>query len=127
LLGRSHPIRSPVHFSWGSLLPGADRSLRNTRLGAGLRVKLDAGRGRRRWAYWKFELGEDPPNLEEKPIRLAELGLLRGDEVVAIAERAAEARLRIGTDAERHGSGGRDRPDRRAVALHEAVERALRC
>jgi hypothetical protein len=32
---------------------------------------------------------------------------------------------RIGTDSERIGTAGADRADRRAVALWEAVERAL--
>ena len=85
-------------------------------------LSLDRGLpGTRPWAYWKFELGEDPPDNE--PVRLAELGLLRDDEVAAIAERANEARARIDTPAEHHGPNCY--PDRDAVELHEAVKRAL--
>jgi hypothetical protein len=40
--------------------------------------------GTRPWAFWKFELGEDRP--DDQPARLAELGLLRDDEVVKIAD-----------------------------------------
>jgi len=39
--------------------------------------------------------------------------------------RARAARTRIGTDAERIGSGGADRADQRAVKLWDAVVRAL--
>ncbi|MEK6273438.1 MAG: hypothetical protein AABM42_12480 [Actinomycetota bacterium] len=42
----------------------------------------------------------------------------------AIAERANEARMRVGTPAE-HISGGAGSLDVRAVELHEAVKRAL--
>jgi hypothetical protein len=80
--------------------------------------------GTRPWAYWKFELGEDEPDGDDAAIRLAELGLLRDDEIARIAERANEARPRIGTTAE-HSDGGDFRPDVRAVELHEAVKRAL--
>jgi hypothetical protein len=74
----------------------------------------------RPWGYWKFELGEEPPEHDEKlhlpwpeAIRLAELGELRPDEIAALAEKAAEAKARIakgwhhehisalGTDCER--------------------------
>ncbi len=40
--------------------------------------------GWRCWGYWKFEVGEDPP--DDQPARLAELGLLRDDEVAALAK-----------------------------------------
>ena len=40
--------------------------------------------GTRPWGFWRFELGEDPS--DEPAVRLAELGLLRDDEVAAIAE-----------------------------------------
>jgi hypothetical protein len=80
--------------------------------------------GARAWAYWKFEVGEEPPDDDHEPIRLAELGLLRDDEIAAIAERANEGRARIGTGAEHYGWGGYY-PDREAVELHEAVKRAL--
>ena len=79
--------------------------------------------GTRPWAAWKFELGEEPPEDDAEPIRLAELGLLRDDEIAAIAERANEARPRIGTTAEHYGPDCH--PDRDAVELHEAVKRAL--
>ena len=81
------------------------------------------GPGQRPWAYWRFELGEEPPQDDRQPIRLAELGLLRDDEVAAIAERANEARPRIGTTAEHYGPNCW--PDRDAVELHEAVTAAL--
>jgi hypothetical protein len=79
--------------------------------------------GTRPWAYWRFELGEDPPDGDGAAIRLAELGLLGDDEIAAIAERANEARMRIGTPAEHYGESYW--PDREAVKLHEAVKRAL--
>jgi hypothetical protein len=79
--------------------------------------------GHRPWAYWKFELGENEPDGDDAAIRLAELGLLRDDEIAAITERANEARMRIGTPAEHHGPNYW--PDRDAVELHEAVQRAL--
>ena len=79
--------------------------------------------GTRPWAWWRFELGEDLPDNE--PVRLAELGLLRDDEIAAIVERADEARPRIGTAAEHISGDGRYRPDVLAVELHEAVKRAL--
>jgi hypothetical protein len=69
--------------------------------------------GLRPWAFWEFDLREKQP--EDEPIRLAELGLLRENEIAAIAERANEARGRIGTSAEV------DPPDQRAVKLHEAI------
>jgi hypothetical protein len=80
--------------------------------------------GRRPWAYWEFELKEERPDGDEEAIRLAELGLLRDDEVAAIAERANEGRARIGTTAE-HIGWNDYYPDRDAVELHEAVKRAL--
>jgi hypothetical protein len=86
-----------------------------------LRVFNPGCPGTRPWAYWKFELGEDLPDNE--PVRLAELGLLRVDEIAAIAERANEARMRVDTPAEHYGPDCH--PDRDAVELHEAVKRAL--
>jgi hypothetical protein len=77
--------------------------------------------GERPWGWWKFELGEDPP--DDEPVRLAELGLLREDKIAAIAERANEARVRIDTPAEHYGPNYY--PDRDAVELHEAVRRAM--
>lgn len=64
------------------------------------------------------EFGEEPPQHDDEPIRLAQLGLLRDDELAA---RAAEARTRIGTPAEHVSGDGRYRPDVLAVELHEAV------
>ena len=82
--------------------------------------------GRRPWAYWHFELGEDPPDRDQEPIRLAELGLLRDEEIVAITEHANEARARIGTGAEHYGGiNGNERPDRKAVELGEALSAVL--
>jgi hypothetical protein len=82
--------------------------------------------GHRPWAYWKFELGEDPPDGDDAAIRLAELGLLRDDEIARIAERANEGRPRIGTTVEHISGDGSYRPDVLAIELHEAVKRALR-
>jgi hypothetical protein len=82
-----------------------------------------SGVGFRPWAYWKFDLHEDRPEDDDASIRLAELGLLREDELVRIAERANEGKARIGTDAEHRGPDGSADID--AVELHEAVKRAL--
>jgi hypothetical protein len=81
--------------------------------------------GTRPWGYWRFELREDRPDGDGEPIRLAELGLLRDEEIAAIAERANVGRTRIGTTAEHISGDGRYRPDVLAVELHEAVKRAL--
>jgi hypothetical protein len=75
-------------------------------------------------AHWKFDLGEDRPKDDDAVIRLAELGLLREDELLRIAERANEAKARIGTGAEQLGPDNY-RPDVDAVKLHEAVTKAL--
>jgi hypothetical protein len=85
--------------------------------------------GIRPWAYWKFDLGENkPPTRYQEALRLAELDLLREDELVALQERANEASLRVGTPAE-HISAFRlpneYRPDQEAVELWEAVQGAL--
>src|SRR3954447_13513853 len=79
--------------------------------------------GTRPWAYWEFELNEERPDGDEEAIRLAELGLLRDDEIAAITERAKVGRARIGTTAKHHGPNYY--PDRDAVELHEAVKRGL--
>ena len=79
--------------------------------------------GTRPWAYWEFELKEARPDGDDEAIRLAELGLLRDDEIAAIAERANEGRARIGTTAE-HVYWGGGSADVEAVELHEAVKRA---
>jgi hypothetical protein len=82
--------------------------------------------GLRPWAYWRFDLGEDePPEHDKRVVRLAELGLLSAGEVAAIRERADEAGLRIGTDREHYSPNSH--PDRKAVALWEAVQAALAC
>ena len=86
--------------------------------------------GRRPGAWWEFEAGEEMPRERgAEAIRLAELGELRPDEVAALRERANEAKLRVGTAAERISALGTEleqRPDRDAVELYEAVEAALR-
>jgi hypothetical protein len=59
--------------------------------------------------WWVFEAGEDKPRgFDAEALRLAELGELRPDELAAVRERANEARLRVGTAAERISGGGRD-------------------
>ena len=86
--------------------------------------------GWRPWAWWAFDAGEEKPRERAaETIRLAELGELEADEVVALRERANEAKLRVGTAAERISALGTEleqRPDRDAVELYEAVEAALR-
>ena len=67
--------------------------------------------GSRPWAFWRFEIGEDRPTDDWRArdvtlrhasiVRLAELGLLTPDELAIFAERANEARIRIGTPRER--------------------------
>jgi hypothetical protein len=103
------------------------------------------GVGQRPWAFWVFDVGEDPPREagcrepDPEPIRLAELGLLTPEELAAIREDANVARTRIGTDAELIAGGGRiglERPvspmlciesfDRKAVLLEERVTAALK-
>lgn len=51
--------------------------------------------GSRPWGWWAFEAGEEMPCREVEPLRLAELGELRPEEVAALRERANEARLRV--------------------------------
>jgi len=63
-----------------------------------------------------------PRGRDAETLRLAELHALRPDELVAIAERATEARLRVGTPRERISDG--ESVDQRTVDLHEQVERA---
>jgi hypothetical protein len=104
--------------------------------------------GHRPWAWWEFEAGRDEHLIDlsdvlhfrgseddqaalldeyetEPVIWLAEHGHLSHAEIEQIRKEADEARPRIGTESEHIGSGGLDRADRRAVALWEAVERAL--
>jgi hypothetical protein len=113
ILGPHEFTEEQLELAWAAY---GEEMMRNCNAGRGLP-------GTRPWAYWRFELGEDPPDGDDAAIRLAELGLLRDDEIAAIAERANEARPRIGTTAEHYGPDYR--PDRRAVELHEAVKRAL--
>src|SRR5919197_566022 len=68
--------------------------------------------GSRPWAWWRFEAGEGEPSEADEPVRLAELGELRDDELAASAERASEARA---------GPGG----DRRTIKLWERITAAL--
>jgi hypothetical protein len=80
--------------------------------------------GCRPWAWWRLEAREEPPDgMDAQAVRLAELGLLRRDELAVLRERATEARLRVDTDDER--SGPDYFPDRDAVAAWGAVERAI--
>ncbi len=44
-------------------------------------------RGWRPWALWRLDLGQDPPDSDDQPARLDELGLLRDDEAAVLAER----------------------------------------
>jgi len=68
--------------------------------------------GTRPWGFWVFELGEELPRDTHyaEAVRLAELGELDPDERAAIAEKANEARMRLGTPREQHngrpGEGG---------------------
>jgi hypothetical protein len=81
----------------------------------------------RPWGWWRFEAGREEPCRAEEVVYLAECGELTDAEVAAIAERANEARIRIGTPAEHcGGTDGSYRPDRDAVKLHEAVIAAPR-
>jgi hypothetical protein len=99
--------------------------------------------GRRPWAWWAFELGEEQPQERWNPdggpggriegegdetVRLAELGELTADELAALSEEANEAKLRIGTDSERISGGWRKYGvslDQQTVDLWEAVESAM--
>jgi hypothetical protein len=102
--------------------------------------------GSRPWAWWFFEAGREeyltpyPLDFEgtteehaeaindhyiEPVVFLAKNGFLTDDELAAIAEKANEAKTRVGTKREHWGSGGVDRSDRRAVELWRAVEKAI--
>jgi len=93
-------------------------------------MMADHGRshGRPPWGWWWFEAGEEQPRpWAAETVRLAELGELTSEELAALQEKANEARLRVGTDAERISGGGRENGvsmDQRAVDLWDAVERA---
>jgi hypothetical protein len=91
--------------------------------------ELGLGKGRtpgtRGWARWKFEAGQDPPADDDQPLRLAELGLLRDDEVAALAELADEAAARLATPGQYRGSVPEAEPyDLGVVARFEAVKKA---
>jgi hypothetical protein len=61
-------------------------------------------------------------------VRLAELGLLGSGELAALRERANEARLRVGTPAERISGGNRESGvsvDAAAVALWDRVSAVM--
>jgi hypothetical protein len=79
---------------------------------------------------WNFdgpldEYAQEHQTWEMEPVVwMAEHGHLTDEEIALIAKEANEARPRIGTDAERKARA--EYPDRRAVELHEAVQRALR-
>jgi hypothetical protein len=98
--------------------------------------------GTRPWAWWVFEAGEEQPSPVwdsetrqwegegDETVRLVELGELTDAELAALREQANEARLRMGTRAERISGGWRDMAgavlvDAEAVDLWERVEAAL--
>ena len=88
-----------------------------------------AGQGQCPWAFWRFEVGEEPPEdpWHDEPVRLAELVLVAAEELADFQERANVARLRIGTVAERHywpkGSGSVCRD---VAAVWEAIQAVRR-
>ena len=88
--------------------------------------------GKRPWAWWTFECGEQcPDDPADEAVRLAELGELTAAEVAALREAALDAGLRVGTPGEQISGGWRQTPgavslDREAVELWERVEAALR-
>jgi hypothetical protein len=49
------------------------------------------GRGWRCWGHWHFDLGDDPREHDDRPVRLAELGLLTDSERATIAETPSAA------------------------------------
>ena len=57
---------------------------------------------------------------------MAASGLITREELAVIEAKATEALARIDAPAENVGSGGVDRADRRALKLHQTVQRALR-
>ena len=91
----------------------------------------DRGRvGTRPWGFWAFEVGEERPagGCAAETVRLAELGVLRPDELAALGERASEARLRVGTPRERISGGNRQSGvsvDAAAVELWAAVQETI--
>ena len=75
------------------------------------------------WGWWRFTAGREERDDLEAAVYLAERGELSDREIAAIEERANEAQMRVGIAREHHGPNSH--PDRDAVALHEAVKRAL--
>ena len=101
------PPENSVQLVFALLLgPVADCPYTEAQLRSAWEVRRDEWLSRPRrpgfrpWAHWWFDIGEDRPKDDAAATRLAELGLLREDEVAAIAERANEAKLRIGTATE---------------------------
>jgi hypothetical protein len=83
--------------------------------------------GRRPWAWWRFDLGEDKypdgryVNRQGEAVRLARLGVLESWELAEFKKTADDARPRIGTDREQTGGS----IDVQAVELWDAVQQAL--
>jgi hypothetical protein len=87
--------------------------------------------GTRPWGWWVFEAGENKPRggPEVETVRLAERGAITDEELAALREQANEAKLRIGTPAERISGGNSETGisvDRQCVELFQRVEAALR-
>ena len=108
------PTFEQLRLAWGAL---RDRTMNTYR----------DNPGKRPWAYWAFELGEERPPREDEAVGLAELGDLRPDEVAALREKANEARLRVGTGGEliSGGSPGAISLDQRTVDRWERISGAL--
>lgn len=86
-------------------------------------VRAGSQPGWRPWSWWRFEADREEPSDPEGVAYLAARGELTDREIAAVAERANEARMRVGTPREHHGPDCH--PDRDAVDLDEAVKRAL--
>jgi hypothetical protein len=80
--------------------------------------------GTRPWGFWVFELGEEPPRdpHHAEVVRLAELGALTADGRAAFAEKAYEARMRLGTPREQHNGRPGEGGDTRTVELWDAIK-----
>jgi hypothetical protein len=98
--------------------------------------------GTRPWAWWVFEAGEEQPSpvwdsetrqwrgRATRPCGWSSLGELTDAGLAVLREHANEARLGMGTRAERISGGWRDMAgavlvDAKAVELWERVEAAL--
>lgn len=78
--------------------------------------------GERPWGFWKFDLGEEPPEGDHaQVVRLAELGELSPQETAEIRERGLAAKRRLETERNIHIG-----EHQRMVAMWQAVERAGR-